>query len=182
MYNLFFHPLAKFPGPKIASVSNAWYCKQQIGGRSVFLFEDLHLKYGDVVRIAPNELSISTIAAAKDIYGHASKGTSSFLKSDFYDVKGEISSILRERDPQKHREIRKNLSHGFSTQALRMQLDVVIKYVDMFVKQIERLGHGVDGIPMDEWYNWVTFDIIGDLTFGEPFGAVAEGNEPISLS
>ena len=23
--------------------------------------------------------------------------------------------------------------------------------------------------------NWLTFDIIGDLSFGEPFGAVAEG-------
>jgi cytochrome P450 len=127
------------------------------------------------VRIAPNEISISTVTAAKDIYGHASKGRSTFLKSEFYRVGNEAPSIVRERDPQKHQEVRRHLSHGFSAKALRLQTDLVIQYVDLFVKQIEKLGNVREGIRMDEWYNWVTFDIIGDLAFGESFNAVAEG-------
>jgi hypothetical protein len=28
---------------------------------------------------------------------------------------------------------------------------------------------------MVSWYNWTTFDIIGDLVFGEPFGSLQRG-------
>lgn len=27
---------------------------------------------------------------------------------------------------------------------------------------------------MTQWYNWTTFDIIGDLVFGEPFGCLQD--------
>lgn len=127
--------------------------------------------------MAPNELSISTTPAAKDIYGHVSKGRSTFVKSEFYNApKGEAPNIVTLRDLKKHQETRKRLSHAFSAKSLRLQTDVVIQYVDMFVKQVERLGSSPKGIRIDEWYNWLTFDIIGDLAFGDSFGAVAEGN------
>lgn len=29
---------------------------------------------------------------------------------------------------------------------------------------------------MTKWYNWTTFDIIGDLAFGEPFGCLQDAS------
>jgi hypothetical protein len=56
IYNLYFHPLAKFPGPKLAAVSDLYYAIYWPAGRWPFQLEELHKKYGDVVRYAPNDV------------------------------------------------------------------------------------------------------------------------------
>ncbi|KAL2048922.1 hypothetical protein ABVK25_010775 [Lepraria finkii] len=60
IYLLYFHPLAKFPGPKIAAVSNIWYAYHWFSGRYPWAIEAVLNRYGDVVRIAPNELVFMT--------------------------------------------------------------------------------------------------------------------------
>lgn len=42
----------------------------------------LHSKYGSLVRVGPNEVSVSDLAAIKAIYGPGTK----FRKSDWYSV------------------------------------------------------------------------------------------------
>lgn len=127
------------------------------------------------MRISPNELSIATPTAMKEIYGHAPKGRSIFLKSAWYSGAPGPVNIASARDPKVHQEYRRAMAHAFSSKALRLQTDVVIEYIDKFIKQIERYGSNAAGIPMEEWFNWLTFDIIGDLAFGESFGAVENG-------
>lgn len=56
IYNLYFHPLAKFPGPKLAAISNLYYVLYWTAGRWPFHLEALHKTYGDVVRYAPNDV------------------------------------------------------------------------------------------------------------------------------
>ena len=67
---MFFHPLASFPGPKIAAVTRLYYIKHLLTGRLPFNNAKLHEKYGGVVRIAPDELSFITAEAWRDIYGN----------------------------------------------------------------------------------------------------------------
>lgn len=112
----------------------------------------------------------------RDIYGHTGKGRRTFFKSNFYDSEGKQPSIISARDPIEHSIQRKSLSAAFSAKALRDQEDVVYRYVDMFIAQIGKLGGtATKGINISEAFNWLTFDIIGDLTFGESFDAVKNG-------
>ena len=100
IYRLTFHPLAKFPGPKIAAVSfwyefyYDWWCQ----GQYVFEIEKMHKKYGmfsfggkvhkaegtgpdsndlpilgPIVRVNPADLSIHDPAAYNEIYVTESK-------------------------------------------------------------------------------------------------------------
>ncbi|KAF7532639.1 hypothetical protein G7054_g7772 [Neopestalotiopsis clavispora] len=176
VYLLFFHPLSKFPGPKIAAVSEAWGVWALVSGRQPFHLLDAHRKYGDVFRVAPNELSFASPQSYQDIYGHVSKGRGRFLKTEFYD--NGAPRIVSVRDPEVHARQRKALSHAFSAKALRSQETIVHQYVDMFIEQLSKLGNaGQKAIDASEAYNWVTFDIIGDLAFGESFNAVADGTK-----
>lgn len=134
-----------------------------------------------MVRIAPNELSIATPQAAKDIYGVTAKGAATFVKGSFYKPPTGEPSIVTHSDPKKHLETRRLLSYAFSAKALKFQTDLIIQYTDLFVKQLERMGSGPTGVPIDEWFNWLTFDIVGDLVFGESFDAVSEGKEKRTL-
>lgn len=60
-YLAFLHPLAKYPGPVLAKVSDTW--KTQATVRHVFKtkLHELHQKHGDVVRIGPNEVGLPRV-------------------------------------------------------------------------------------------------------------------------
>jgi hypothetical protein len=61
-------PLRHFPGPLLAKLSDAWLIAVTFSGRRAYIIHALHQRYGPVVRIAPNELSFASAAAAHDIY------------------------------------------------------------------------------------------------------------------
>jgi hypothetical protein len=46
IYNLFFHPLRRFPGPLLAKVSGAWARVQNFYGRKAHKIHEAHINYG----------------------------------------------------------------------------------------------------------------------------------------
>lgn len=107
---------------------------------------------------------------------------------------------MSERDIEKHKEVRRILAPGFTTAALARQEGIIHEYVDLFVSQVSKLAvqdpvdvkevsnisiYGYISslyLPTYKWYKYLTFDISGELTFGEPFGALKAGNTLIPLS
>lgn len=131
---------------------------------------------GPVVRVAPNELSFNTAKSWHDIYG-VRKNHGIFVKSEFYDggnFAAESLSIVSERDPQKHGQMRKYLSSAFSDRSLREQEYLVAEIVDEFITKIDP-AQGEEEVELVNMFNLTTFDIIGSLAFGESFRGVAAG-------
>jgi benzoate 4-monooxygenase len=62
--------LRKVPGPLPAALSNLWLMYQCRRGRRYLAVDAAHKKYGKVVRIQPNHVSIADDAAINIIYGH----------------------------------------------------------------------------------------------------------------
>lgn len=174
VYNIFFHPLKHIPGPLFARASPLPYVYNVRTGQIVKWMRELHEKYGEVVRVAPTEVSfISGETAWPDIYGFRTgkyKGTGSYMKDlTWYPPPPEhgVRSIIS-ADEEAHSRMRRNLAHVFSDKALRQQEPLIRSYVDLLV---ERLGeHAARGQALDavRWFNYTTFDIISDLSFGEP--------------
>lgn len=69
VYNAFLHPLSRYPGPKLAGVTRAYYLFFDVRGVSHWKVKEWHEKYGDVIRIAPGELSYTSGQAWQTIYG-----------------------------------------------------------------------------------------------------------------
>ncbi|EGU72734.1 hypothetical protein FOXB_16756 [Fusarium oxysporum f. sp. conglutinans Fo5176] len=186
IYRLFFHPLAQYPGPKLAACSQLWFIQAWTRGRYPFVMKQVHDKYGDVVRIAPNELSFQSPVAYKDIYARASK-EAQFLKSEvLYSTHPSAArpNIVFSRDPQDHRQQRNEISHAFSGKSLSEAQVVIEDYTELFVTQlVEKGGPKTEGVDVSVVYNWLTFDIIGHLTFGESFDCVKQwkGSEWVTL-
>ncbi|RDW86029.1 cytochrome P450-6 [Coleophoma crateriformis] len=171
IYNLYFHPLSGFPGSKLAAISHIFYARAVVGagGSEEHVVKALHEKHdvlSDVVRWSPNELSFSSAAAWQDIYGTQRSGDI-FVK----DHNLKAPNIVFEKDPAKHLQAKKMLSHAFSPKALREQEDVILKYADMLMVAIlEQSRKGP--INLIDFYEWFTFDVLGELCFSEPFGSV----------
>lgn len=82
-----------------------------------------------------------------------------------------MHNILTVRDDADHTRYRRLLNHAFSEKALQEQSPLIKKYVDLLISRLHE--HAGDG-PQDmvKWFNFVAFDIIGDLALGESFGCL----------
>ncbi|KAL5356335.1 cytochrome P450 monooxygenase [Aspergillus floccosus] len=173
LYNIFFHPLRSFPGPLSHAAFRFPYCYKLLRGTLPFDMLSLHRKYGDVVRVAPNELAFSHPDAWRDIMGHRTDGSDEMAKwAQFYRPAPTPTSVIN-ADRDEHSALRRQFSHGFSERAMRAQESVIAGYIDMLIERLhEKGGGGVQAVDMTAWYNFTTFDIIGDLAFGRPFGCL----------
>jgi hypothetical protein len=151
--NLYFHPLSKFPGPKIAAVSHLWYAYVMHRGVAPIEMSKLHKRYGPVVRVAPDELSFSSAAAVKEIYGYQKGGRPELVKDKKYH-KFVSEPILINADREYHGILRKLLSHGFSESGLRAQEAVIQEHVSMLMLRLREHGHeGQVAVDVTRWYN-----------------------------
>ena len=127
---------------------------------------NLHKKYGEVVRILPDELSF-TASAWDDIYTSRPQLPKSTIGS-VVAANGTRPIVTIVHNPD-HTRQRRILSHAFSDRALKEQEYILQNYSNLLVGRLREVttnGHEVD---ICKWYDFVTFDIIGDLCFGESF-------------
>ncbi|KAJ5680025.1 hypothetical protein N7536_011164 [Penicillium majusculum] len=175
-YQLFINPLGKYPGPKFAATSRLPQLYHTFKGDLLEWVNGLHTTHGDVVRIAPDELSYATGEAWKGIYGHASAGKKVTEKdSRFYGPSfNGAPDIIRGNGPD-HSRFRRNFSHAFSDRALREQQSLICGYADALIDNLRRtIKEDPEAkINMVRMFNLTTFDIMGDLTFGDSLNLLA---------
>ncbi|KAI1803849.1 cytochrome P450 [Daldinia bambusicola] len=163
IYNLYFHPLHNVPGPRAAAISNIPYCWWFLGGRLPYKMLELHNKYG------------ISAQSWRDIYG-ARPGHKTFVKSKFYDGGSfagiGTSSIISERRPEVHKQMRNYLAGAFSDRAILEQENIVATSVDEFIRLVGVRGSRKGGFNISTTLQSLTFDITGDLSFGKTFGAL----------
>ncbi|KAF2645032.1 cytochrome P450 [Massarina eburnea CBS 473.64] len=173
IYRLYFHPLARFPGPKLHAATRI---PQHIGtwnGETHKRIARIHEQYGPVVRIAPDELSFIDAQAWKDVYGHGTKGTRGSAPHKAWERYSssldESSASLVTAHDADHARMRRIFTPAFSDRALKEQEPLFMKYVTLLVELL-RTGTTKDAeqkFDMVKLYNFTTFDIMGDLAFGE---------------
>lgn len=93
VYRLFFHPLAKYPGPKLYAASNIpFQWKSNITGTLTLESKTLYDKYGPIVRVAPDHLSVDGSIAWPQIFQHRPGKTEWPKQRGFYHP-GDESSL-----------------------------------------------------------------------------------------
>lgn len=108
------------------------------------------------------------------------------MYSDFYDAFVSIRrGLFNTRDRVEHTRKRKLVSHTFSPKSVGQFEPYMHANLDLFVKQIDKLieqspergekGNKEAYIDCLPWFNYLAFDIIGDLAFGAPFGMLRNG-------
>ncbi|OOF94958.1 hypothetical protein ASPCADRAFT_6624 [Aspergillus carbonarius ITEM 5010] len=168
LYCLFFHPLHKYPGPWYWAISDLPRIFCVIQGTYVKYNHELHVRYGEVVRVGPNELSYIDGQAWKDIYNRH-RGT--FLKDpDFFGEAPNGVVHVASASGSTHARMRRILLRGFSARALREQEDLLLRHVDHLISAIRDLiaqGGSAATFNLVDMLNFTTFDIQADMTFGE---------------
>lgn len=135
-------------------MTRLWYCYYCTSGSLIHVLHEAHQKYGDVVRIAPNELSYTDPKAWNDIYGHRVGKRELMKDPTFYSSISSGPNSIINADRSRHGHLRKQASHGFSERALRSQEHVIIKYVDLMLERLAELARsGKSSVDIVDWYN-----------------------------
>ncbi|KAI0812130.1 cytochrome P450 [Xylaria sp. FL0064] len=167
-YRLYMSPLARFPGSKLAAATGwyEFYFDYWLNGQYIFEIERMHKKYGPIIRVTPDELSINDANFYNEIYVTESK-----RRTNNYDVfcKGIDfdGSHLLTTDHNLHRKRRKPLEPFFSRMGItRLQgmLAEVALHLESRLREFEgqrkvvRLDHALSAF---------SGDIIGRICLGD---------------
>jgi hypothetical protein len=90
-------PLRSVPGPFLASITKLWVFKKQREFKRPFVDIALHQKYGPIVRIAPNEVLVSSPKSFRIIYGTSLLSPNCQLE--------QITNFFQEREVNSERAI-----------------------------------------------------------------------------
>lgn len=168
VYRLTLHPLAKYPGPKLYAATNLpFQWGVNVAGTFVRESLDLHRKYGPIVRIAPDHLAVDGAIGWPQIFQHR-PGKAEWLKQPGWYFPGDTQSLIG-GDHENHKRLRRQLNHAFSTESMYEQEPIVQKYMDLLLTQLSKKSAAGDAFDIVPWFNFLTFDIIGDLTFADTF-------------
>jgi benzoate 4-monooxygenase len=137
LYSVFLSPLKKVPGPWWAAWSKWPMVFATVRGKRSVTIHKLHDTYGQWVRIAPNEISISDPQAIVPIYGTTSK----FAKTDFYtyQLRG-IPELFTMSNQKRHADRRKLLAHLFSMSTMKDYEPIISENVKKCMDYIEEQG------------------------------------------
>ena len=131
----------------------------------------IHEKYGEAVRIAPDEVSFATPDAWHDVYATRS-GRNPFEKNPMWykPPPNQAWALNNTPDPVAHARMLGILNEAFTEKALQNQESIVQFYVDLLISRLrERASSDINVV---DWFNYMTFDVIGDLAFGESFNSL----------
>lgn len=152
----------------------------RLSGRWPWAIENIIRQYGDVVRIAPNELVFLTPQAFHDIYSPANRGLEHFRKTDFQNRGANLGGIVWEEDPMKHREVARKVSPAFGARSIRKFEPLMHKHMDHFIERMKQLDDREEGVNLVDWTHWVAWDTSQDISWCEETHCMRNGTSASS--
>ena len=196
-----FRAIRDIPAPFPAAFSNLWLLYQCRRGRRYLAVDSAHKKYGLLVRIQPDHISVADASAIPVIYSHTGGWTKRYspfhpmsylsdeqmsypttaldvysqlrpmMYSNYYDAFVSIQrGLFNTRDRAEHTRKRKTVSYTFSAKSISQFEQYMTSNLQDLRQQWNRLsdtarnsGQEYAEIDSLQWFNYLAFDIIGDL-------------------
>ncbi|KAF4984489.1 hypothetical protein FZEAL_337 [Fusarium zealandicum] len=156
IYRLYFSPLSKFPGPKIAVR----------GGQYVWVIEEMHRKYGPIVRTMPNVLHVNDPSFIDQLYSQ-SPNLRRERAQTVLNLFHQHMSVLPTRDHSLHRRRRAVLSRFFSQQNVRRLVPVINDTLADLLHRMEGWAKIGEPVSVNAPYRAATKDVIQAYALGE---------------
>ncbi|KAM7198734.1 benzoate 4-monooxygenase [Naviculisporaceae sp. PSN 640] len=173
-------PLRHVPGPFLAKFTNLWRLFAIWSDRYPLTIQQLHKKYGPVVRIGPNTVTLDFPELIKTIHGTDGK----FRKTGFYAsasavVDGNlIYTLFGEPDPGRHAQARRPVNKFYTTGAaleLEPHMDDAIREL---CSQLDKRFAETDAVcDMWQWSLFLIWDLSSHIIFSRGFGYLEHGRD-----
>ncbi|KAJ3485455.1 hypothetical protein NLG97_g6811 [Lecanicillium saksenae] len=173
-HQLFFGPLCRIPGPRLAAVSNIWYAYHAKTGTTAAMARKLHRIYGPVVRVGPKEVWFDTKEAFDSIYMATALARPRIdwrLNAEFEDN----LDLLSERDMHRYRLQRRLIGRVYRTANAVRHEQAIDKVLDDAVKRFASMK-GTD-FDMKEWMHILAVESLGAMVLSWSPGMLKAGTD-----
>ncbi|KAL4784790.1 cytochrome P450 [Aspergillus varians] len=180
LYRLYYHPLSKVPGPRLAACTSLWLAYHTYIGDECTVVFDLHKKYGPVLRVAPNDVDIASGDAIEPIY--LARG--GFPKTPVYskfDIDKHTTIFSTLTLPERASRA-KAVAPLFSTAYIRNSHETLLQVVDDFVDRLRRDAKSGQPVNVLQLARAMAIDAVSGYLFHERYGALNESIEVMSAS
>lgn len=185
LYNNFASPLRKYPGPWLARHTRLWKLMSVASEHTHWDHVELHRKYGPVVRIAPNEVSLASPEAARTLLSAGKR----FYKTKFYYVfpPPENPDIFTEIREDVHAQKKKVANVPYSMAAMQQLSPFIDDTIEFFMGKMTAMAEnrgddpptssGKPVVNLGNWLHWFAFDVLGEMAFSRSFGFLEQGRD-----
>ncbi|KAF2639839.1 cytochrome P450 monooxygenase [Massarina eburnea CBS 473.64] len=165
---LFLSPVSSFPGPKIAAATYwyEFYYDIILGGKYIWKLQELHERYGPIIRINPHELHVMDASFWEVMYTASTNNNRRDKWSWQTDGLGIPESILAAAPHALHRHRRSAINPFFSKQNVRKLLPVIEERVDALVRQLKICGDRREVVSIEHAFSAFTNDVVMQYCFG----------------
>ncbi|KAI9875070.1 MAG: hypothetical protein M1830_008971 [Pleopsidium flavum] len=166
IYRLYFSPLAKFPGRKLAIVTlwYEFYYNAIKGGRYVWEIEKMHQEYGPIVRINPYELHINDPDYYDQLYNSKKYDKYGWHVQQFGHPASSANTVHHHLHKMRRGVISPYFSRGM---ILRLEQGVIRKTVDKLCERIEEFRASKQPLPLGTAYRAFTTDVVTEYTMAK---------------
>ncbi|KAL0262176.1 hypothetical protein SLS55_003615 [Diplodia seriata] len=177
--NKFRPGLRSIPGPPVAAYTGLWRFLDVAKGQAHWTHINLHKKYGPLVRIGPNHVSVGDPKEIANIYG-LNKG---YTKSGFYPIqsiswhKQPQMNIFSTRDEKYHHDQKRPIASAYSLTSLLAKEDAVDSCSKLFMQQLGSFVDKNKPVDLGQWLQYYAFDVIGELSFARKLGFLQAGTD-----
>ncbi|KFX94972.1 hypothetical protein V490_04061 [Pseudogymnoascus sp. VKM F-3557] len=180
LYHRYLTGLSHIPGPFSGTFSNFWKINaawhEEMPQRNIAA----HRKYGPLVRVGANMISVDDPASLSTIYGFKPI----YLKTAFYPIvealyNGKLlANLFTTRSEQYHARLKRASVTAYSMTALADLEPHVQPVIDLFLQRIDEVGAGgTKAFDIGSWLQFFTFDALGEINFSEQLGFLETGSD-----
>ncbi|KAK2734149.1 hypothetical protein FQN57_001864 [Myotisia sp. PD_48] len=169
IYRLWFSPLSKFPGPKLAAATfwYEFYYDAILRGRYMFQIKKFHEQYGPIVRVSPTELSINDPEYYRVLYSHTNPRDKDYYYMKPFDFP---MSAFGTESHKIHRSRRAAMNPFFSRGKVLQQEKSIQELVQKLCERISKFGLSNTVIPLTLGFTCLTTDLITSFVMDRSFG------------
>ncbi|ROW17019.1 hypothetical protein VPNG_01431 [Cytospora leucostoma] len=174
LYRLYLHPLAKFPGPKLAAVTRWYegYYYLYLSGQYTFKIAELHKQYGPIIRISPYELHVNVAAFFDTPYNRQEGVWHKYDWSvDAFVTKG---ATLWTADHTLHKNRRLPLSPFFSKAKVSNQQDMIMNHVQALFDRLSSFATSRKTVDLGAAFTAFVRDMVNEYIFGKHYNDLAK--------
>ncbi|TFK27312.1 high nitrogen upregulated cytochrome P450 monooxygenase 2 [Coprinopsis marcescibilis] len=174
-----FHPLADRPGPFICKITKFWGAYIAFKGDTHRYYQQLHQRYGPIVRVGPNELSIVEKDAIAPVLGNQGMPRGPIWDGRRFGLleNQNWDSLIDCRNQEEHNKLRKPWNQAFSGGPIKDYQPILEERGQQLVNFLNDAcvdGHGT--LDIAKWISCFAFDFMGDLAFGGSFNLMRDGD------
>ncbi|KAE8441145.1 hypothetical protein EG329_005828 [Mollisiaceae sp. DMI_Dod_QoI] len=166
IWRLYFSPIAKFPGPKLAALTYWYETYYDIfcGGEYLWKIKELHEQYGPILRINPHELHVSDPEFYHILYaGGINKRDRDPWHTASLALEG---SMLASPKHELHRKRRGALAPFFSKESSRRLLPFLQERIDTMVRRLEEMKDTEKVVNLIQVLSAFSNDVVMEVCFG----------------